>query len=115
MVEEVRHGRRIYRRDQETYHLDGGRRSIKKITDPTFQLEREKMRRDSIKMRQRMRQRLCRYETDLAVFVQAWAERLGVVNLIDLKTKWKRYKLSRQIETLEEKRKRTREEVVNTK
>lgn len=71
----------------------------RKSTDPTVQLEREKMRRDSIKMRQRMRQRLCRYETDLAVFGQAfkegtWAERLGVVNAIALKTKWRRYKKS---------------------
>lgn len=36
----------------------------RKSTDPTNQLERGKMRRNSIKMRQR----LCRYETDLAVF-----------------------------------------------
>lgn len=67
----------------------------RKSTDPTIQLEREKMRRDSIKMRQR----LCRYETDLAVFGQAfkeatWAERLGGVKAIALKTKWRRYKKS---------------------
>lgn len=68
----------------------------RKSTDPTIQLEREKMRRDSRKMRQRMRQRLYRYETDLAVFGQAfkeatWAERLGVVNNCP-KKKWRRYK-----------------------
>lgn len=62
-------------------------------TDPTIQIEREKMRRDSIKMRQRI---YC-YGTDLSVFGQAfkeatWAEQLGVVNAIALKTKWRRYK-----------------------
>lgn len=61
-----------------------------------------------------MRQRFCRFETDLAVFGQAfkeatWEERLGVVNAIALMNKIEAIKeeveeVSRNIDKLEDAR-----------
>lgn len=89
-------------------------------TGPAVKLGRERMRRESIKRRQRMRQKLCRFETDLTVFGQAfkeatWAERLGVINVIALKNKMEELQkeleaVSINIEMLEEERRKTGKE-----
>lgn len=67
-----------------------------------------------------MRQKLCRFETDMTVFGQAfkeatWAERLGVINVIALKNKMEELQkeleaVSINIEMLEEERRKTGKE-----
>lgn len=66
-----------------------------------------------------MRQKLCRFETDLTVFGRAfkeatWAERLSVINVIALKNKMEELQeaVSTNIEMLEEERRKTGKEDV---